>query len=341
MNRVAATFIALVICPPLLRAEEPAWQALLGDFVKNEKPGFGGLCGVTVDHATGAVWVNLSDRGFYRSDDGAKTFKRAGEQQPRGRTESPGCFLLDPTGKSKRMLSALVYGSPIGVSDDGGSTWRTMHAKSSHVDWCAVDWSDPEMKFVLTLRHESGGLLLASHDGGASFSEIGKGYGPGWVFNQQTAVVAEAKSKERATPNLMRTVDGGKTWKPCGAYSPVGAGSLQALPRWRDGRLYWLVDGKLIATDDQGATWKELSAVKDGRCGPVFGKDAKHLFLLTNSGAVESTDAGATWSKPIAPPKALKGVGGLTWLEYDPTRDVLYLMKMGSELFTLTLPKRQ
>jgi hypothetical protein len=52
-------------------------------------------------------------------------------------------------------------------------------------------------------------------------------------------------------------------------------------------------------------------------------------------GVIESTDGGATWSKPLAPPKGLGGVAGLTWLDYDPAADALYLMKMGSELYRL------
>jgi photosystem II stability/assembly factor-like uncharacterized protein len=191
------------------------------------------------------------------------------------------------------------------------------------------------LKFVLTLKHEAGGLLLASRDGGASFTEVGKGYGPGWVFDGKTAVVAEARSKDRPKPNLVRTTDGGQTWKPCGAYSPVGAGSAQALPRWHGNTLYWLVEGALITTDDKGATWKQVSEVKDGRYGPVFGKDARHLFVLTGAGVIESRDGGVSWAKPMAAPKDLKGVGGLTWLAYDPKNDVLYLMKMGSDLFKL------
>lgn len=59
------------------------------------------------------------------------------------------------------------------------------------------------------------------------------------------------------------------------------------------------------------------------------------MFVLTGSGIVESRDGGGTWSSPIAPPRALKGVGGLTWVEYDPRSDLLYVMKMGSDLFKL------
>src|SRR5947207_1932814 len=119
--------------------------------------------------------------------------------------------MIDPTGKSKKLVAALVYGSPIAVTADAGETWKVMHNKSSHVDWCAVDWTDPEMKFVLALKHESGDLLIVSHDGGKSFEDVGKGYGPAWIFDNQTAVVAEAKPKDRPKPGLLRTIDGRKT----------------------------------------------------------------------------------------------------------------------------------
>jgi hypothetical protein len=62
---------------------------------------------------TGTIWINVSDRGFYRADDRAKTFHRISETQPNGRTESPGCLQLDPTRASRRLMTAMVYGSPI------------------------------------------------------------------------------------------------------------------------------------------------------------------------------------------------------------------------------------
>jgi hypothetical protein len=340
MKCLATVLAALAAVPALALADDPpAWQATLGDLVKTEKAGFGGLCGVVVDPAAGTIWINLSDRGFYRSDDQAKSFRRCGDKQPRGRTESPGCLLLDPTGRSQRLLTALVYGSPVSISADGGATWKFLDAKSGHTDWCAADWTDPDLKFMLALKHESNGLLLASHDGGATFAEIGKGYGPGWVFDSKTAVVGEARAKEGPKPNLLRTTDGGQTWRPCGAYSPVGTNSAQTLPKWRAGALYWLVEGALIASDDLGVSWRKAGDVKDGRYGPVFGKDAKQMFVLTGAGIAESIDGGATWSPPIPPPKDLQGIGGLTWLAYDPKNDLLYLMKMGSDLFKLARGK--
>jgi hypothetical protein len=137
------------------------------------------------------------------------------------------------------------------------------------------------------------------------------------------------KTKDRPRPGLVRTTDGGKSFKPCGDHHAV------ALPKWRDGTLYWLTDKELIASTDKGSTWKKLGAVKNGRYGPIFGKGDKHLFVLTNAGIVESIDGGSTWGKPIELPKELKNVGPLSWMDYDPTRDVLYAMKMGSQLYKL------
>ena len=329
--RVFSFALLMSGCQIVQAAEDPKWEPLLGTFPKTEKSGFGGLCGIAVDRTTGDLLINISDRGFYRSVDSGKTFKRISNTQPKGRTETPGCFLIDPTGKSTTMLTALVYGSPISISNDG-ATWKTMSEKTQHVDWSAIDWTDPERKFVLALKHESGEMLLASQDSGKSFTEVGKGYGPGWVFNNTTAVVAQVKTKDRPKPGLVRTEDGGKTWNPSGEFSPVGSNSARALPKWHDGILYWLAEGAMISTEDSGKTWKTVSEFKNGRYGPVFGKKKDHLFVLTSDGVIESVDAGKTWAKPIPLPQEVKGAG-LTWLDYDPKGDVLYLMRMGSDLY--------
>ncbi len=330
-----------VFCLPLAAlAADPDWQPVATELLQREKTGFGGLCGIVVDHERGDVWVNLSDRGTFHSADQGGTWKRVSETQPKGRTETPGCWLLDPTGKSRRMVTALVYGSPISISDDQGATWRSFDAKSSHVDWCAVDWTDPEQKFVLTLKHEAGDLLIASSDGGRSFREVGKNFGTAWVFDNQTAIAAQLKTADRPRANIARTTDGGKTWQPCSdSYRPFGSNVAQALPKWRSGRLYWLTEDGLIVTSDQGQSWQLLALVKGAQYGPIFGRDDKHLFVLTKSGVVESRDGGTVWSEPVAPPKEMKGIGNLSWLEYDPSRDVLYLMKMGSDLYRLNRAK--
>jgi photosystem II stability/assembly factor-like uncharacterized protein len=304
------------------------WQALTADLVQREKPGYGGLSGVAIDRATGQIYVDLSDRGVFRSTDGGAKWEKHGEADIKGRTETPGCMYVDPTGRTKRILLPLVYGAPVGIGATDNSKWSFMHGKCEHVDWCAVDWSDDELKFGLTLKHESGGLLLATHDGGKSFSEVGKGFGPAWVFDGKTAVAVKV-GDGGAKKGIARTTDGGKTFAHVSDLAPT------ALPRWNDDTLYWLAENTLVKTTDAGAHWEKVCELKDGRMGPVFGKDAKHMFVLTGAGIRESTDGGAKWSEPIAVPADLKGINYLTWIDYDPVGNVLYVTKMASDLYKL------
>ena len=77
-------------------------------------------------------------------------------------------------------------------------------------------------------------------------------------------------------------------------------------PRWHDGLL--LAGGRRPAhgqDTDKGETWK--AGLHDQRrrvYGPIFGKDGKQLFVLTKAGIVESTDGGASSSKPIRSPRS-------------------------------------
>jgi hypothetical protein len=56
------------------------------------------------------------------------------------------------------------------------------------------------------------------------------------------------------------------------------------------------------------------------------------MFILTGAGIIESTDGGKSWGKAVAPPKEMKGLSNLSWMEYDPVHDTLYIMKMASDL---------
>lgn len=315
---------------------EDEWQPVATELLAKEKTGFGGLSGVAVDRVTGTIYVCLSDRGLFRSVDQGKSWERHGKDVPKGRTETPGCLQFDPTGKTRQFVCATVYGGSVIVGATDADTWRTVDKKCQHVDWCAADWTDKDMKFMIAFKHEANGLLLLSRDGGKSFTEGGKEHGFGaWIFDADTAVVAMAKSPQKVKRDgyILRTTDGGKTFQSVSSSIPV------CLPKPQGDALYWLCEGVLLKGTEKGAKWEKVSDVKDGRYGPIFGKDAKHLFVLTNAGVVESIDGGATWGKPIAVPKELKGVNMLTWLEYDPKNDLLFVMKMGTDLYKLSRTK--
>jgi hypothetical protein len=82
-----------------------------------------------------------------------------------------------------------------------------------------------------------------------------------------------------------------------------------------------------------------LKGAKGARHDRVYGKNRKHIFLLTRVGIVESTDGAASWSKPLALPKGLKAGADPTWIDYDPKNDILYVMRPGSDLYKLARRK--
>jgi hypothetical protein len=104
------------------------------------------------------------------------------------------------------------------------------------------------------------------------------------------------------------------------------------------GCVFLLVEGKGVYCSGFGAncfkpvneTWKEVCRLKTG--------DAKHRFKLTRAGILESTDGGATWSKPIPLPRDFK-ISKQTWVNYDAKHDLLYLIKKGSDLYKLARGK--
>jgi hypothetical protein len=104
------------------------------------------------------------------------------------------------------------------------------------------------------------------------------------------------------------------------------------------GCVFLLVPGKGVYCSGAGAnsfklvneTWKQVCALKTS--------GAKHRFDLIKAGIIETTDGGATWSKPIPLPKDFK-ISTETWVEYDAKHDVLYLVKNGSDLYKLARGK--
>ena len=176
----SASLAALAFLGSSARAAAADWQPVTTDLLAKEKPGYGGLSGVVVDRATGHVFVNLSDRGVFRSTDQGKTWERLGKDAIKGRTETPGCLQLDPTGKTKRLLLPTVYGGPIARRHDrqGRVADRSTRRRSTSIG-APADWTDPDLKFVLALKHESGGLLLRSRDGGKTFDRGRQGLRPG------------------------------------------------------------------------------------------------------------------------------------------------------------------
>jgi|GEM_PF-6661009 len=156
--------------------------------------------------------------------------------------------------------------------------------------------------------------------------------------------------REKATKQLdeigVSALAGGEAspqWQPMlaksfkGDVKDIGVTSLVV---YRNPGVFLLVDGKSVYCSSAGAnnfkpvneTWKEVRAHADKA------RDAKHLFVLAETSIKESRDGGATWLKSISAPKGFV-MTSCTWVDYDATNDVVYLMKPGSDLYKLARRK--
>jgi photosystem II stability/assembly factor-like uncharacterized protein len=322
-----------------LRAEASAAEGSKGRWVvisepvttqlekEGKKIGYPGLtAGITVNPSSGDVYMVVCDQGIWKSTDGGKSFARADKGAVGGRCETGFALNFDPAGK--RLACFMIYG-PCAHTADAGATW--VGWKTNHLDFGAVDW-EVTGKALLGLRHESGGVLCLSTDGGQTWKDLGRrgadkkivkedrDYKMLGMFDAETLLASRGDG-------ILRSTDGGQTWAKVSDAKP--AAPVMSV---RKGVGYWLTDKGVLASKDKGATWSLAWPVK-ANFGPWFGKDEKRMMVVGKEVFSESTDGGETW-KVVAPLPPGFGVGPVgPNYAWDAVNDVLYASSMGKPAY--------
>lgn len=118
-------------------------------------------------------------------------------------------FEVDAAGSA-----VFAYGSRrIAVSINGGRTWKRVN-RPRHALISAIDFVTPRTGFLL----EQGGPLWKTRNGGRSWSDlagIGSDNGNGLAFSSPTTgYLVVSRFGDDASGYLLRTTDGGQTWRP-------------------------------------------------------------------------------------------------------------------------------
>jgi len=270
--------------------------------------------GVTVDRTNGDVYLMANNIGICKSTDQGQTFALVSGKTVTGRFEFATGLDLDPEGG--RLMCFSIYGSA-GYTGDGGKTWT--QSKQSHLDFGAVDWSDTG-KAMLAIGHESGGKLMLSQDGGASWKTLGTGYWGAGMFDHNTLV---SSSKQEG---LVRSTDGGEKWTKVSDEKPSAAVMVDF-----KGVGYWLGESGLLESKDKGATWTVAARTPKGACiGPMFGADARQMVVGSPDGLYQSNDGGKTWALAVPLAPGIKILKGGQWANYawDPINNIFYASQM-------------
>jgi len=328
-NALAAAAILASILPTA--AAEPAkgqWVSISDGVLarlqeQNVKPAWPGqTTGVVVDRTTGALFMIVSGLGVWRSSDKGTTFERVDGGAVGGRCETGYALGIDPEG---RRLACFMLDGKSAMTLDGGKTWSPIHNVARGYDWAAADWSQESPKTLFARVHEHSDLGVVSHDGGASWQEIGKGFGAVGVFPDK--ILLASRGKEPKWTGIHRSADAGASWQQVSEATPIGVMTVFK------GIGYWLTDQGLLRTKDRGLTWERVGEPIDAVWGPYFGKDESHFVVVNRKGFQETADGGTTW-KLIAPyPPSVKGEfntrGWFLNFAWDPVGKVCYVARMG------------
>jgi photosystem II stability/assembly factor-like uncharacterized protein len=264
----------------------------------------------------------VCDNGLWKSTDHGATFARVDGGAVTGRCETGFGIDIDPAGG--RLACFTVYGNSA-LSFDAGKTW--MRSKASHLDCIAVHWLEPKdpidippAESLLSIKHESGGVLIFSRDNGTTWKTLDKGFNGVGLFGAKTFVAFK-------DGGILRSTDAGQSWTQVSELKPSGKAM-----RVFNGVGYWVSPQGLLVSRDKGITWSLLGSQVECSLGPYFGKDERQIVVMGKQGIMKTTDAGQTWklAAPLPP-----GVDGnyMCQCGWDPINDIFYAGKMGKATF--------
>lgn len=198
---------------------------------------------------------------------------------------------------------AAGYGSFFSTSD-GGENWKKTDLKRN-LNWTKIHFLNEETGYIaakLDIRGEEAGEIWMTKDGGENWTKS-------FEDKQLTtpfSVLAVSESTALAlfdSDSLLRTDDGGKTWKKDSSYQTIATSPyLNELYLDKSGRL-WAVgkNGNFFYSVDKGRTWTRPSGFTEKESATNWHSiafvDSQIGFAVGEKGtSVVTRDGGMTWN---------------------------------------------
>lgn len=249
--------------------------------------------------------------------------------------------------------------TPLYRTRDGGRTWQAVDTGAATIKGvCAIDILKTQRIYQGTLVprtviHAAGRVggptgILRSVDGGETWSVIDMAAHAGMIldvkfFDENTGLVFAATHPDPAQAEglVLRTEDGGKTWKEVyrsgrkfeliwkASFPEGGDTGYATVQSYDPQRAIQLV----IRSDDKGKSWREIVMGED-KTARQFGigfVDANRGFVGTAAGGFATRDGGTTWERaPIA--------RAANKFQAVPTGSGVRLYAIGTEVQAIDLP---
>ncbi len=215
---------------------------------------------------------------------------------------------------------------PLYGTKDGGKTWRSVSYTGAYVKGlCAIDIVreqyinhgkiDYKIHIYAVGRVGSPANMMVSHDGGATWTSNSMNNDCKMLFdikmfdkNNGIVCAASDEDMEKSNALILKTSDGGKSWKKVYQSNRPFEGTWKAsFPTKQVG--YVTIQSynpdpnvkqqRIVKTTDGGETWNEINLVEDAGARE-FGIgfiDENHGFVGTMNSGYETKDGGKTWAK--------------------------------------------
>lgn len=214
---------------------------------------------------------------------------------------------------------------PLYGTRDGGKTWKPVDYKGPYVKGlCAMDIvkeqyinhgkTDYKIHIYAVGRVGSPANMMVSHDGGATWTSNSMNNDCKMLFdikmfdkNNGFVCATSDEDMEKSNALILKTSDGGKTWKKVYQSNRPFEGTWKAsFPTEKIG--YVTIQSynpdpnvkqqRVAKTTDGGNTWNEINLIEDA-AARQFGTgfiDENHGFVGTMNSGYETKDGGKTWS---------------------------------------------
>ncbi len=186
-------------------------------------------------------------------------------------------------------------------SHDGGGTWEAVDVLGNGATFTSVGFPDAEHGWAVG----GGGLVIRTADGGKSWellkpptkvdlqvvhfinSRVG-------FIGGREALLDSATDEVTGSAEILRTTDGGRTWRRC--YREERPGNFFQITSFSDSVAVAILDGnRLLRTEDRGETWMAVPLSARYVTSAATAPDGVNWFVGPQGGLQSSDDGGKTW----------------------------------------------
>ncbi len=263
---------------------------------------------VIVVASQGPLWSSGGDRGFFKSTDGGKTWRKTlGDDQYTGVTD----MVIDPrdpnriyavTWEHHRTIAAWMGGgekSRLYVSTDAGDTWTQLETGLPKGKWgktgLAISPINPDVLYAaIELDRTTGGVWRSENRGG-SWTKMSDAVAGATGPHYYQEIFASPHKFDRLymmNNRLMKSEDGGKTFENMDETAKHGDNHAVAFKESDPNYILVGTDGGVYESFDLGASWRYMENLPITQFYKVAVDDTEPFYNVYGGTQDNSTQGG-------------------------------------------------